>query len=117
LVAGGREQTFACCIDLGRQATDTVGNAAEISAWVTQHNIKKLILITDNYHMPRSLFEVHRANPELVIIPYPVEIDIYTNKEWWKNERALRGLGLEYGKFLVAISRGYVSTLTQGKTS
>jgi uncharacterized SAM-binding protein YcdF (DUF218 family) len=117
LVAGGKEETFACCIDLGRDATDTVGNAAEVSVWVARHRVKKLILITDNYHMPRSLFEVRRANPDIVIIPYPVQFGGYGDKNWWQNERTIRGLSLEYGKFLVAISRAYVVNFTQAKTT
>jgi uncharacterized SAM-binding protein YcdF (DUF218 family) len=110
-VAGGTPATFACCIDLGRAATDTVGNAEEVTAWVAQHRVKRLILVTDNYHMPRSLFEMRRAMPDVVIIPYPVQAGIYANKDWWKNERATRGLALEYGKFMVAVGRSYLSGL------
>lgn len=117
IVAGGRAGTFACCIDLGRAAADTVGNAAEVSAWVRRNRIKKLVLITDNYHMPRSLFEVRRANPSLEIVPYPVQASGYSDKEWWKNERTIRGLGLEYGKFLVAMTRAYVFNFSQATTS
>lgn len=116
LVAGGNAQSYACCIDLGRQATDTVGNAAEISQWAARKRVKRLILITDNYHMPRSLFEVSRANPSLTIIPFPIEVGIYADKDWWRNERTLRGLGLEYGKFLVAIGRAYTVSLMAGNT-
>jgi uncharacterized SAM-binding protein YcdF (DUF218 family) len=117
LVAGGSAQTYACCIDLGRQAADTVGNAEEVSQWVARKRVKKLILITDNYHMPRSLFEVRRANPTIKVIPYPVQVALYSDKDWWKNERTLRGLSLEYGKFLVAIGRAYFFNFTQAKTS
>ncbi len=113
LVAGGQEATYACCIDLGRKATDTVGNASEVSAWVARHNVKKLILITDSYHMPRSLFEMRRANPSLTIIPYPVQADGVSNSLWWQNEKTVRSLGLEYGKLLVALARGYMFEATQ----
>jgi uncharacterized SAM-binding protein YcdF (DUF218 family) len=111
LVAGGKPQTYACCIDLGKSATDTVSNATEVSDWVARHRVRRLILITDNYHMPRSLFEVRRANPSITIIPYPVAVGVYADKNWWKSERATRGLALEYGKFIVAIGRSYVDDL------
>lgn len=117
LVVGGGRQTYDCCIDLGRKANDTVGNAAEVSQWVALYRVKRLILITDNYHMPRSLFEMRRANPQLILIPYPVEVALYANRDWWKNERAVRGLALEYGKFLVAIGRSYLGQLTQATTT
>jgi uncharacterized SAM-binding protein YcdF (DUF218 family) len=117
LVAGGNPQTYACCIDLGKAAVDTVSNATEVSDWVARYRIKRLILITDNYHMPRSLFEVRRANPDVTIVPYPVVVDIYADKEWWKNERATRGLALEYGKYLVAIGRAYMGEILGTKTA
>jgi uncharacterized SAM-binding protein YcdF (DUF218 family) len=117
LVAGGKSQTYSCCIDLGKSATDTVSNATEVSDWVARYRVRRLILITDNYHMPRSLFEVRRANPDLVIIPYPVAVGVYADKNWWKSERATRGLALEYGKFIVAIGRSYVDDLFGTKTA
>jgi uncharacterized SAM-binding protein YcdF (DUF218 family) len=117
LVAGGRAETYACCIDLGKVAADTVGNANEVSDWVAQHRVQRLVLITDNYHMPRSLFEVRRAIPSVTIIPYPVAVGVYADKDWWKNERATRGLALEYGKFLVAIGRAFISDVMGGKKS
>jgi uncharacterized SAM-binding protein YcdF (DUF218 family) len=117
LVAGGNPQTYACCIDLGKAAIDTVSNATEVSDWVARYRVKRLILITDNYHMPRSLFEVRRANPDVTIVPYPVVVDIYADKNWWKNERATRGLALEYGKYLVAIGRAYFGGLLGTKTA
>lgn len=105
-VAGGAEATYACCIDLGRRATDTLGNAEEAAQWVKVHRIRRLILITDAYHMPRSLYEVRRAIPEVTLIPYPVQTTAAFDRDWWKDERATRSLALEYGKYLVAISRG-----------
>ena len=117
LVAGGAAATYDCCIDLGREAIDTAGNATEVATWVARHKVKRLILITDNYHMPRSLFEVRRANPSLTLVPYPVQADLYTGKDWWRNERTLRGLALEYGKFVVAVGRSYLSDFNQVRTA
>jgi uncharacterized SAM-binding protein YcdF (DUF218 family) len=117
LVAGGRGETFACCIELGRQAVDTLGNANEISLWAAKYKVKRLILITDNYHMPRSLFEVRRANPGLTIIPYPITDSIYGDANWWQSERATRGLALEYSKYVVAIGRAYLADVSKAVSS
>lgn len=111
LVAGGKAETFACCVDLGRDAVDTVGNAREVAVWVKRHRVKRLILITENYHMPRSLFEMRRTIPDVTIVPYPVATELYTNGEWWTSERATRGLALEYSKYLVARARAIWSDL------
>ncbi|NJR20463.1 MAG: YdcF family protein [Hyphomonadaceae bacterium] len=111
LVAGGSMATFACCVDLGRDAVDTVGNADEVATWVQRHRVKRLILITENYHMPRALFEVQRKIPDITIVPFPIATDLYAQKDWWMSERATRGLALEYTKYVVARARGIWSDL------
>jgi uncharacterized SAM-binding protein YcdF (DUF218 family) len=102
LIIGGNADLWACCIDIGKQALDTVGNAREISNWTASHSMTRIALVTDSYHLPRSLVEVRRAVPRVAIVPYPVVASPYNQANWWTNERASRGLALEYGKFLVA---------------
>ncbi len=46
---------IACCVDLGHDARDTIGNATETRDWAEQHNYASLIVVTSAYHMPRSL--------------------------------------------------------------
>jgi uncharacterized SAM-binding protein YcdF (DUF218 family) len=116
-VAGGDAALFACCVDLGRTATDTVGNAREVAQWAREHRIKRLILITDNYHMPRSLLEVRRANPGLDVIAYPVRAAGYVNPQWWKDRKTTRGLALEYGKLLVAMARARLADWAEASSS
>ena len=52
---GGDKALFSCCVDIDRAALDTVGNAEESAKWVRSHAYGKVILVTNNYHMPRSL--------------------------------------------------------------
>ncbi len=49
---------FACCIDLGRQAIDTVSNAEETADWVRKHKYKTVRLVTSDWHMPRARLEL-----------------------------------------------------------
>jgi uncharacterized SAM-binding protein YcdF (DUF218 family) len=107
-VAGGKQATYACCIDLGRRAADTSGNAQEAALWVKNNKIRTLVVITDAYHMPRSLYEIRRAIPDIALIAYPVQANHAFDAEWWKHDRPTRALALEYGKYLVAISRGFM---------
>jgi len=53
-----------CCVDLGREARDTIGNAAETRAWADQRGFKTLIVVTSDYHMPRSMTELAQAMPD-----------------------------------------------------
>lgn len=101
-VTGGSKDLFACCIDLGREATDTIGNAAEVRDWVNKNNIKSIILITDNYHMPRSILEIKNAKPDLQITQYSVVAGSYIAKKWWEDEVEFKGLVNEYSKYVAA---------------
>ena len=58
------QATAQCCVDLGRSAEDTLGNASETAAWARQHHYRRIILVTDDYHMPRSEMELSVAMPE-----------------------------------------------------
>ena len=59
-------------IILGHKAENTIGNAEEIKSWLTKTSYKKIILITSDYHMPRSLYEIASALPNITIFPAPV---------------------------------------------
>ena len=70
---GGPEAVYRCCTDLGSAATSTIGNGVETAAWARARGYRTLIVVTSDYHMPRSLIELGRAMPEAVLIPYPVK--------------------------------------------
>ncbi len=93
-------QSLACCIELGHEADNTHGNAAETAAWMRAENFRSLRLVTASYHMPRSLLEFSRAMPDVRIVPNPV---------FPKGRRAsLHGALLivaEYMKYLFALAR------------
>lgn len=51
------DQAPICCIDLGRQARDTRGNAIEAAKWAEHHDFHSLLVVTADYHLPRALIE------------------------------------------------------------
>ncbi|MEQ1617005.1 MAG: YdcF family protein [Terricaulis sp.] len=94
-----------CCIDLGRAADDTLGNAAETAAWARAHHYRRIILVTDDYHMPRSRLELSLAMPEAEIHPFPVRTR-WTNPALWRSDLgAASRVGAEYVKYLVIRGR------------
>ena len=58
-------------IEIGH-AKDTAGNAAETAAWAARNDVQDILLVTANYHMPRSLLLFRRTAPSLTIYPQPV---------------------------------------------
>jgi len=92
--------TLDCCVDLGRQASDTIGNAAETAAWARAHGYRHLILVTEDYHMPRSLIELQISMPEVLLTPYPVSSRLAEPAVWQADPRQAGRLATEYFKLL-----------------
>ena len=90
-----------CCIDLGFNATDTIGNAQETAQWVHDRHLKTLRLVTANYHMPRAFFEMKRQVPDVSLYLYPVRTDRF---QIWTKSGIILVLS-EYHKTWVTLMR------------
>ena len=104
----GSNKLFNCCVDLGFEAEDTVGNAQEIAAWADAKGYDSLIVVTSDYHMPRALTEIRAAAPTLELTPYAVETPSLDNSGWWRAAVTARRMTLEYMKYLAALARATV---------
>jgi uncharacterized SAM-binding protein YcdF (DUF218 family) len=98
-------KSFDCCVDLGFRAADTQGNAKETSSWATYHRYHTVIVVTSDYHMPRSLLELHAAMPGVILRPYPVATATLDAHAWWKSSESAKRMGYEYCKYLVILAR------------
>lgn len=98
-------ELFSCCVDIDRAALDTIGNAEESAKWVETHGYSRILLVTNNYHMPRSLLEMGRLLPSARLVPYPVVNSNLDNGGWLIKPGALRVLFTEYNKYLLALGR------------
>ena len=103
--SGGSKDLFGCCIDLDRNARDTIGNAEQTAAWARKKGYSSLIIVTSSYHMPRSLAELGRALPDVQLIGHAVSTSSVDLAHWWQNPRAVSLLAVEYVKFLAARAR------------
>jgi uncharacterized SAM-binding protein YcdF (DUF218 family) len=92
-------ELLSCCIDLDRNALNTVGNAMEAARWVNENGFRSIIVVTSSYHMPRSLMELRRVLPETELIAYPVISHELKLDSWWKDPATLRLLMFEYAKY------------------
>lgn len=104
----GSNRLFNCCVDLGFEAEDTIGNAQEIAAWAEAKGYDSLIVVTSDYHMPRALTEIRAAAPGIELTPYAVETPSLDNSRWWKAAVTARRMTLEYMKYLAALARATV---------
>lgn len=102
---GVDESLFACCVDIDRQAEDTIGNAEYTARWAREHGFETLVIVTNDYHMPRALLEMRRALPDVEIMPYPVVNRPASGRPGTADFDRYRVLGGEFGKYLVALAR------------
>jgi uncharacterized SAM-binding protein YcdF (DUF218 family) len=90
-----------CCVDLDYYALNTTGNAVETRNWVRKRGFRSLIVVTSNYHMPRTMAELAGQMPDVELIPFPVIPDRMRNDPWWADGLTARLLVSEYLKYIV----------------
>lgn len=90
---------FECCIILGHDAANTVGNADETAAWVKAKKITSIRLVTAGYHMPRSLLEFRAAMPGVRIVQHPVTPDHVKHESWYRYPGTAVLIAEEFTKF------------------
>jgi uncharacterized SAM-binding protein YcdF (DUF218 family) len=96
---------LACCIVVGTYAADTWGNAREAAEWAGRYDLKRLMIVTSNYHMRRSLLEFRLAMPDVMFFAYPLEPEQVHLNDWWDSPGTASLLIAEYNKLLLAYVR------------
>lgn len=104
---GTKTATFDCCVDIGYEALDTIGNANETAVWIREHDYTRILVVTNNYHVPRSLMELSQASPDVTFIAYPVTHADLKTDIWLSDPIALRTLFVEYTKYSLARLRNW----------
>ena len=107
---GADTSLFTCCVDLGRSAGNTIGNAGETAAWAAENKYDSIIVVTASYHMPRTLLELEAASPEVHFVAYPVFPEKVKLDHWWSDPQTTGVLIAEYGKYLAALVRVNAAT-------
>jgi uncharacterized SAM-binding protein YcdF (DUF218 family) len=101
----GSSDMFSCCVDMGYKAIDTIGNANEAASWIRDHGYSAIIVVTNNYHMHRSLHELRNASPQTQFIAYPVISADLARTNWFAEPDVVRTMLYEYMKFVIAAGR------------
>lgn len=101
------DDLFRCCVDLGYQARNTIGNAGETAAWARANGMKSLRVVTAAYHMPRTLVELRRVLPEVEVVPHPV----FPERVFDSGTLPPVTAPLEFAKYILALFRLRIATL------
>jgi uncharacterized SAM-binding protein YcdF (DUF218 family) len=105
-IANVPETEIQCCVTLGRAAATTEGNGAEVAEWARRHRLKRIVVVTSEYHMDRALLELRRAMPEGEFIPYAVASSTARPRDWYHDLPTARRLFEEWAKYRVSSLRG-----------
>jgi uncharacterized SAM-binding protein YcdF (DUF218 family) len=116
-VSGNATDWAWCCVALGHEADNTLGNAYETAQWVHREGFHSLRLVTAWYHMRRSLLEFDRAMPEIDIVAHPVFPDRVKQEHWWTWRGTAALLVGEYVKYQAALFRPLLERLRPRKDS
>ncbi len=108
-ITESRPNLFKCCVDLGKRAETTIGNATETAQWTRQRGLKSVIVVTSSYHMPRALTELQAAAPQVVFVPHAVKRPEFEGGDWYRRGTTLRLLSEEYLKYILARLRTVVA--------
>lgn len=99
---------LSCCVDLDHRARNTIGNAIEARRWARANGFDSLVVVTSNYHLPRTMLEFRHAMPGVQLIGHAVANDMTTSQPWWYDVAAARLIAVEYSKFLAAWLRSRI---------
>jgi uncharacterized SAM-binding protein YcdF (DUF218 family) len=69
-----------CCITYDYNASNTVENAIETQKWTQGTKPQSILLVTSQYHMSRSLQEMHYHIPSIEFIPVAIHENEFTFK-------------------------------------
>ncbi|MCC3861616.1 YdcF family protein [Pseudemcibacter aquimaris] len=100
---GTSQEMSDCCVEIGKQAVDTVGNALETLTWVGEHDIESIRVVTSLEHMPRAMVEFRRFMPDVKLIEHPVG-------SWRPENINYFNLSQEYSKYIISLLRSRISS-------
>jgi uncharacterized SAM-binding protein YcdF (DUF218 family) len=103
--AGVSTSLLECCVDLGKSARNTIGNAIEARRWAVENGFRTLLVVTSNYHLPRTLEEFGHAMGGIRLIGHPVVNESVEIDRFWSDPGTLRLVLSEYVKYAVARAR------------
>ena len=114
----GAPSWVRCCVVLGHESFNTIGNAIETAAWLRGQGYHSIRLVTANYHMRRSLLEFSRVlPPNIEILTYPVFPEAGRQDPSGRWRGTVRVIVVEYTKFLGAWVRAALVGRVPGFTA
>jgi uncharacterized SAM-binding protein YcdF (DUF218 family) len=100
--SGPPSGVLGCCVDLGKGARNTIGNAIEARRWAKANGFDSLLIVTSNYHMPRTIGEFQHVLGGVRLTGYPVVSDSVDVTRIWRDPSMFRVVASEYMKYVLS---------------
>ncbi|WP_310649478.1 YdcF family protein [Candidatus Liberibacter sp.] len=110
-----KKNLIMCYVDIGYEARNTTENARESSEWARKNRYKKVLIVTSDYHMLRSILELKQIDKFTRFIPYPVVSNIAQRNVFISKLQMLKVLFIEYLKVILSFTRISLQPLLQYK--
>jgi uncharacterized SAM-binding protein YcdF (DUF218 family) len=97
-------------IVLANGTQNTRGDALRSEQLMAEYHWQSALLVTDPYHMRRSLwtFRTAFAGPRLTVWPAPVVGGWFDADHWWQSEEGFVDVDDEYLKLIYYVAHGYI---------
>ena len=87
---------------IDKKSETTIDNVNEIVNWSLKNKINDVIIITSNYHMPRTMLILTKKGKGLNFSSYPVTSSIDLDENFLKDTKTLKFLLKEYLKYILS---------------
>jgi len=99
-------------------ATSTFDEAYDLLAFLKDHKMKHIILVTDSFHTARAHYAFTKVLKDLGKQKIKIEMaaaknDIFSESNWWKSERGISAYILEPIKYLFYVFNSSNTTLVK----
>ena len=89
-------------IFIDKKSETTIDNVNEIVNWSLKNKISDVIVITSDYHMPRTMLILTKKGEGLNFSSYPVTSSIDLDENFLKDTKTLKFLLEEYFKYILS---------------
>ncbi len=80
----------------------TRAETAFVGKYLKEHGIRKILLVTSNYHTHRAAYLMRKQNPGLQALAVAAPDPYFTPDRWWKSREGQKTFTLEWMKTVAA---------------
>lgn len=102
IILGGLGVPLAAIETSSQEVTNTWDEAQEVCRFIEKWGYKSVLLVTSKYHSRRAYLTFRDAlKGKATVISVPSPYDSYNPEEWWKREKDMKRVIMEYQKLLL----------------